>query len=75
MPVYVDDWSAEEEWFLLEGIETMGMGNWIGVSEVVGTKTREECAQHYNDIYVSCPDYPLPVRHMFYFRFLESKCK
>ncbi|RKP16711.1 hypothetical protein ROZALSC1DRAFT_31414, partial [Rozella allomycis CSF55] len=58
--IYTEDWSAEEEWFLLEGIETMGMGNWQGISEVVGTKTREECEKHYFDIYVTSDEFPLP---------------
>lgn len=38
-----------------------GLGNWEDIAEYVGARTREECDEHYNEIYVRSLEYPLPV--------------
>lgn len=39
-----------------------GFGNWNGVVEYVGTKSKCQCIDHYNALYMNSPCYPLPVR-------------
>ena len=39
-----------------------GFGNWDGVAEHVGTKSKLQCLNHYNAMYMNSPCFPLPVR-------------
>ncbi|CAN6701817.1 unnamed protein product [Malus baccata var. baccata] len=59
-PLICPDWNVDEEMLLLEGIEMYGFGNWTEVSEHVGTKTRQQCIDHYKAIYMNSPYFPLP---------------
>ncbi|TDL26026.1 hypothetical protein BD410DRAFT_825937 [Rickenella mellea] len=61
-PIFVDDWGADEELLLIEGITLQGLGNWQAVSEHVGTRTKEEVEEHYNAVYINSPHWPLPER-------------
>ncbi|KAJ1939684.1 Transcriptional adapter ada2, partial [Linderina macrospora] len=36
------------------------MGNWRDAAEHIGTKTKEECEQHYKDVYVASENWPMP---------------
>jgi hypothetical protein len=38
-----------------------GPGNWAAVAEHVGTKTTQECLQHYYQIYIEPASFPLPT--------------
>jgi hypothetical protein len=38
-----------------------GPGNWAAVAEHVGTKSTEECQQHYYQIYIQPDSFPLPT--------------
>ncbi|KZV95192.1 hypothetical protein EXIGLDRAFT_834457 [Exidia glandulosa HHB12029] len=60
-PIFDEDWPADEELLLIDGLINSGLGNWQAVAEHVGTRTKEECERHYNQIYVDSPEYPLPV--------------
>lgn len=46
----------------VQGIAVYGFGNWDGVAEHVGTKSKLQCLNHYNAIYMNSPCFPLPVR-------------
>ncbi|KAL0915502.1 hypothetical protein M5K25_015925 [Dendrobium thyrsiflorum] len=59
-PLICQDWNADEEILLLEGIEMYGLGNWAEVAEHVGTKNKEQCINHYTALYMNSPSYPLP---------------
>ncbi|KAJ1949137.1 Transcriptional adapter ada2 [Linderina pennispora] len=59
-PIFTEDWSADEELLLIDGLRQFGMGNWRDAAEHVGTKTKEECEQHYKDVYVASEDWPMP---------------
>ncbi|PON46048.1 Transcriptional adaptor [Parasponia andersonii] len=59
-PLICPDWNADEETLLLEGIGMYGFGNWNEVAEHVGTKSRQQCIDHYNAIYMNSPCFPLP---------------
>lgn len=38
-----------------------GLGNWVEVSEHVGTKTKSQCYDHYMTTYMNSVCSPLPV--------------
>lgn len=59
-PLICPDWNADDEILLLEGIEMYGLGNWTEVAEHVGTKTKEPCIEHYANVYMNSPYFPLP---------------
>ncbi|KAL1567554.1 transcriptional adapter ADA2-like isoform X3 [Salvia divinorum] len=59
-PLICPDWNADEEMLLLEGIEMYGLANWSEVAEHVGTKSRSQCIEHYNRVYMNSPCFPLP---------------
>ncbi|KAJ1889869.1 Transcriptional adapter ada2 [Kickxella alabastrina] len=59
-PIFTHDWSADEELLLIDGLRQFGMGNWKDAAEHVGTRTKEECEQHYMDVYVASDSWPLP---------------
>lgn len=46
-PLFSPTWGADEELLLLEGIEMFGVCNWSSVAEHVGSKTADECQDHY----------------------------
>jgi len=60
-PIIDEDWTADEEMQLLDGIDSFGMGNWADISEQIGTKTTEETKSHYLKCYVESSCFPLPV--------------
>ncbi|KAM6585572.1 hypothetical protein CsatB_012574 [Cannabis sativa] len=59
-PLICPDWNADDEILLLEGIEMYGLGNWTEIAEHVGTKSKEQCINHYTDVYMNSPLFPLP---------------
>jgi transcriptional adapter 2-alpha len=59
-PLISADWNADDEILLLEGIERYVMGNWEEVSKHVGTKDKEKCIEHYWNVYLNSPVFPLP---------------
>ncbi|KAI8367922.1 hypothetical protein EDC96DRAFT_505783 [Choanephora cucurbitarum] len=65
-PIFSEDWDADEELLLIEAAEKMGIGNWQAIADYVGTKSKSECEQHYLDVYVSSPDWPLPRMHLHF---------
>lgn len=46
---------------MIEGAMLQGLGNWQAIAEHVGTRTKHEVEQHYKEIYIDSPDWPLPV--------------
>ncbi|KAI4371621.1 hypothetical protein MLD38_009949 [Melastoma candidum] len=59
-PLFCAEWNADDEILLLEGIEMYGLGNWAEVAEHVGTKSKEQCIDHYTKVYMNSPLFPLP---------------
>lgn len=45
----------------MKAIEMYGFGNWAEVSDYVGSKSKSQCIDHYNAVYMSSPCFPLPV--------------
>ncbi|KAF8530496.1 hypothetical protein BU17DRAFT_36297 [Hysterangium stoloniferum] len=59
-PIFDEDWGADEELLLIEGLSSQGLGNWSAVAEHVGTRTKDEVERHYIDVYINSTEYPLP---------------
>jgi transcriptional adapter 2-alpha len=62
IPIYTEDWGADEELLLLEGSERYGLGSWADVSDHVGGyREKDEVRDHYIDTYINSPRFPLPA--------------
>ncbi|GAB0497609.1 hypothetical protein MMPV_008944 [Pyropia vietnamensis] len=59
-PVYAEDWGADEEERLLEGLELYGVGNWEEVAKVIRTKNSAEAEAHFRTTCLKSPTAPLP---------------
>ena len=63
IPIYDEDWGADEELLLTEGLEMYGLGSWADVADHVGGfRTKDECRDHYIDTFVNSSQFPLPER-------------
>jgi hypothetical protein len=70
------EWGADEELLFIDGLAACGMGNWAGVAEHVGTKTKEECEAHYLKVYVNSSQWPKPVsKYIHRYLFILMFCK
>ena len=63
-PLFSEDWAADEELLLVEGLESFGLGNWEQIAEHIGTKNKLECERHYIEVYLNGPTWPIPVRSL-----------
>ncbi|KZV73525.1 SWIRM-domain-containing protein [Peniophora sp. CONT] len=59
-PIFSEDWGADEELLLVDGIAQNGIGNWEAIAEHIGTRTKEEVEEHYKTVYLNSPNWPLP---------------
>lgn len=63
VPIYTEDWGADEELLLLEGAEIYGLGSWADIADHIGGyRSKEEVRDHYIDTYINSPNFPLPAR-------------
>lgn len=63
VPIYQDDWGADEELLLLEGAEIYGLGSWADIADHIGGyRTKDEVRDHYLSTYVDSSNFPLPER-------------
>ncbi|KAF1945028.1 transcriptional adapter 2 [Clathrospora elynae] len=61
IPIYTEDWGADEELALLEGAETYGLGSWADIADHIGGyRDKDEVRKHYIETYVDSPRFPLP---------------
>ncbi|VDC07606.1 unnamed protein product [Peniophora sp. CBMAI 1063] len=60
-PIFSEDWGADEELLLVDGISQNGLGNWEAIAEHIGTRTKEEVEEHYKAVYLKSPHWPLPI--------------
>ncbi|KAI9498032.1 hypothetical protein BDB00DRAFT_742834, partial [Zychaea mexicana] len=74
-PIFSEDWDADEELLLIEAAMKNGLGNWQAIADYVGTKDKQECEQHYLDVYVSSPDWPRPRMDIKFDDISESECR
>ena len=59
-PLFQSYWTASEELLLLEALELKGLGNFEDVSIYLGSKSPQECKDHYYEIYVDSSFFPIP---------------
>lgn len=59
-PIFDEDWGADEELALIQGSQSLGLGNWQDVSEHIGGRNKDEVSQHYEDVYLKSKEYPIP---------------
>ncbi|OCK76714.1 transcriptional adapter 2 [Lepidopterella palustris CBS 459.81] len=61
IPIFTEDWGADEELALLEGAETYGLGSWADIADHIGGfRTKDEVRKHYIDTYIESTKFPLP---------------
>jgi transcriptional adapter 2-alpha len=61
IPIFTEEWGADEELALLEGAETYGLGSWSDIADHIGGyRTKDEVRQHYIDTYLNSSKFPLP---------------
>jgi transcriptional adapter 2-alpha len=63
IPIYTQDWGADEELLLLEGAEVYGLGSWTDIADHIGGfRSKEEVRDHYIRTYIESSNFPLPER-------------
>lgn len=61
IPIYTEDWGADEESLLLEGAETYGLGSWADIADHIGGfREKDEVRDHYINTYINSSKFPLP---------------
>lgn len=61
IPIYTEDWGADEELLMLEGSERYGLGSWMDVAEHIGGyREKDEVRDHYIGTYIDSSLFPLP---------------
>lgn len=61
IPIFTEDWGADEELALLEGAETYGLGSWADIADHIGGfRTKDEVRDHYVNTYINSSKFPLP---------------
>lgn len=59
-PILDEEWGADEELSLIKGAQALGLGNWQDIAEHIGSRTKEEVAEHYQKYYLDSSYYPIP---------------
>lgn len=61
VPIFNDDWGADEEAMLLEGAETYGLGSWADIADHIGGfRDKKQVEDHYIQTYINSSRFPLP---------------
>ncbi|CCC07125.1 hypothetical protein SMACR_01149 [Sordaria macrospora] len=62
-PIFDREWGADEELLLLEGAQVYGLGSWADIADHIGGyRDKDEVRDHYLQVYVDSPRFPLPKR-------------
>lgn len=59
-PIFDSDWGADEELLLIEGCQTLGLGNWQDIADYIEGRSKDEVGEHYEKYYIDSEFYPLP---------------
>jgi transcriptional adapter 2-alpha len=63
IPIFDEEWGADEELLLLEGAEQYGLGSFADMAEHIGGhREKDEVRDHYIQTYVNSSKFPLPER-------------
>ena len=63
-PLYMDDWTANEEHKLLSILAKSGLNNWEEISKSMDNKGQVECESHYYSFYYTKKENPYPEENM-----------
>ncbi|GMM50419.1 chromatin-binding transcription regulator [Starmerella bacillaris] len=59
-PIFTNDWGADEELLMIEGLEQFGVGSWEDIADHIGRRSKEDVEKHYKMVYLESPNYPMP---------------
>ncbi|KAF1819430.1 transcriptional adaptor 2 [Dissoconium aciculare CBS 342.82] len=63
IPIFDEDWGADEELLLLEGAEQYGLGSFADIADHIGGyREKDEVREHYIQTYINSSLFPLPER-------------
>ena len=63
IPIFDEEWGADEELLLLEGAEQYGLGSWADIADHIGGyREKDEVKDHYIKTYVDSSKFPLAER-------------
>lgn len=63
IPIFDEEWGADEELLLIEGAEQYGLGSWADIADHIGGyREKDEVRDHYIDTYINSSNFPLPER-------------
>ncbi|KAJ5408078.1 Transcriptional adaptor 2 [Penicillium cosmopolitanum] len=63
VPIFQEEWGADEELLLLEGAEIYGLGSWADIADHIGGyRSKDEVRDHYIETFVYGSHFPLPDR-------------
>lgn len=66
-PIFEEDWGADEELLLIEGMKVHGVGNWQDIADHIGGRSKEDVQAHYRRVYLESETYPVPnLKRKFY---------
>ncbi|ODV83649.1 hypothetical protein CANARDRAFT_24883 [[Candida] arabinofermentans NRRL YB-2248] len=79
-PIFDSDWGADEELLLIEGCQTLGLGNWQDIGDFIGGRSKNEVGEHYEKYYINSEYYPIPdinknFKHISTTQFLNQRKK
>lgn len=61
IPIFDEEWGADEELLLLEGAEMYGLGSWADIADHIGSgREKDEVRDHYYKTYLESSNFPLP---------------
>ena len=63
-PLYMDDWTANEEHKLLSILAKSGLNNWEEISKSMDNKGQVECESHYYSFYYTNKENPYPEENL-----------
>ena len=62
IPIFDQNWGADEELCLLEGAEVYGLGSWADIADHIGGyRNKDEVRDHYIKTYIQSHNFPLPA--------------
>lgn len=62
VPIFDEEWGADEELLLLEGADIYGLGSWADIADHIGGfRSKDEVRDHYINTYIDSPHFPLPA--------------
>lgn len=65
-PIFDRDWGADEELLLIEGCQTLGLGNWQDIADFIEGRSKDEVGEHYEKYYLNSKYSPIPDLNSYF---------